>query len=51
MSLNIGFSSSVSNDEVIREISYHGDLNEKNLFESKEMFSKCFCIIVVKNNF
>ena len=50
MSLNID-SSFVSNDEVIREISYHGDFKEKNLFESKVVLSKCFCIITVKNNF
>ena len=40
MSLNIGFSSYVSNDEVIREISYHGNLKVKKLFESKEVLSK-----------
>ena len=45
ISLNVG-SPSISNDEVIRDISYHGDLNEKSLFESKKMLSKCFCIIV-----
>ena len=32
MSLNIGFSSSVSNDEVIRDISYYSDLKEKSFF-------------------
>ena len=51
MSLNIGFSSSVSNDEVIRDISYYSDLKEKSLFKSKEVLSKCFCIIEVKSNF
>ena len=50
MSLNIG-SSSISNDEVIKEISYHGDLKEEHLFESKEVISNCFCIIAVENNF
>ena len=50
-SLNIDSFSSVSNDEVIRDISYYSDLKEKSLFESKGVFSKCFCIIAVKNNF
>ena len=51
MSLNVGSSSYVSNDEIIRDISYHGDLKENSLFESKEVLSKCFGIIEVKNNF
>ena len=51
MSLNVGSSSYVSNDEIIRDISYHGDLKENSLFESKEVLSKCFGIIEVNNNF
>ena len=51
ISLNINSSSSVSNDEVIRDISYYYDLKEECLFESKEVLSKYFCIITVKTNF
>ena len=41
MSLNIG-SSSISNDDVIREISYHGDLKKKVYLKVKKCFQSVF---------
>ena len=41
MSLHIG-SSSVSNDVIIKEISYHGDLKEKNYLKVNKCFQSVF---------
>ena len=42
MSLNVSSFSSVSNDEVVREISYHGDLKEKNYLKVRKCFQSDF---------
>ncbi|XP_038896605.1 uncharacterized protein LOC120084863 [Benincasa hispida] len=49
--LCLGSSSCSSNDQVIQNVGFNGDLKEKDVFGSKEILCKCFDVIAVNKNF